>query len=136
MTVATDAAFHFEGVHATLCIERPAPAVVLVRFTGRDVGELGALPFDELAKDIAAHGAITLFIDARKVRGVSIDVSNEWARWLKRHRSSLRSVCMLTGSRFVEVTADFVRRFAELDVMQITNDAATFDAALADAALR
>lgn len=134
MTLATTDAIHFEGVHATLAIERPAPGVVVVRFTGRDVGEAGALPFAELNKDLAAHGAIALFVDARKVRGVSIDVSNEWARWLRRHRASLRTVSMLTGSRFVQVTADFVRRFAELDAMQITTDAAVFDAALARAA--
>jgi len=64
----------------------------------------------------------------------SIEVSGEWAVWLGKHRVQLREINMLTGSRFVEVTADFVRRFAELEgVMRVYTEAAAFDAALADA---
>jgi phage regulator Rha-like protein len=38
---------------------------------------------------------------------------------------------MLTGSRFVQLTADFVRRFAELgDAMHVYTDGAAFDEAL------
>jgi hypothetical protein len=41
---------------------------------------------------------------------------------------------MLTGSRFVQLTADFVRRFAELgDAMLIYTDGVAFDEALASA---
>ena len=40
---------------------------------------------------------------------------------------------MLTGSRFVQVTADFVRRFADLrDMMCIYTEPAAFDAALVE----
>jgi phage regulator Rha-like protein len=39
---------------------------------------------------------------------------------------------MLTGSRLVSITADFVRRFAALDeTMQLTSDARAFEAAVA-----
>ena len=38
---------------------------------------------------------------------------------------------MLTGSKFVQLTADFVRRFAELgDAMRVYTDGAAFDEAL------
>jgi hypothetical protein len=58
--------------------------------------------------------------DARHARGPSMDVSGDWAVWLGRHRDELRHVSMLTGSRFVQLTADFVRRFAELgEIMRI-----------------
>jgi len=41
---------------------------------------------------------------------------------------------MLTGSRFIRLTADFVRRFAELgDAMRIYTDPAAFDGALSNA---
>ena len=77
---------------------------------------------------------VQLFIDARDVPGVSIAVSGEWAAWLQAHKSQLRNVSMLTGSRFVEVTADFVRRFAALQgIMRIYTEPAAFDAALSEA---
>jgi hypothetical protein len=42
---------------------------------------------------------------------------------------------MLVGSRFLEVTAGFVRRFAELEaLMQIYTDPASFDSDLNEAA--
>ena len=58
------------------------------------------------------------------MRGASIDVSGEWAEWLRVHKAHLRAISMLTGSRFVEVTAGFVRRFAALQgVMRIYSEA-------------
>lgn len=123
---------HYEGIHCELTIERPAHGVVVVRFSGHDVGEFGDIPFQELAKDLAHETLLELFIDARHVRGASIDVSNDWAQWLRLHRSHFRHVNMLTGSRFIQLTADFVRRFAELgEIMRIYTDAAAFDDALA-----
>jgi hypothetical protein len=55
-----------------------------------------------------------LFVDARDVRGATIDVSGEWAVWLGRQKTKLRAVTMLAGTRFIHLTAEFVRRFAEL----------------------
>jgi phage regulator Rha-like protein len=44
---------------------------------------------------------------------------------------------MLTGSRFVQLTADFIRRFAELGgAMLIYTEGAAFDDALATAPRR
>jgi hypothetical protein len=41
---------------------------------------------------------------------------------------------MLTGSRFIHMTAEIVRRFSSLDgLMRITTDPAAFDAALLEA---
>ena len=123
----------FEGMHCNLVIERPVPGVVVVRVSGRDVGEFGDAPLKEMTVDLA-RSPLELFIDARNVQGASIDVSNDWAQWLRTHRSELRQVSMLTGSRFIQLTADFVRRFSELgDVMRIYTDAAAFDEALAEA---
>ena len=40
---------------------------------------------------------------------------------------------MLTGSRFIEITAAFVRRFAALEgIMRICSEPAVFDFALAE----
>lgn len=78
--------------------------------------------------------AVQLFIDARDVLGASIEVSGDWAGWLSAHRAILESVTMLTGSRFIQITAEFVRRFSSLEgSMRICTDPMVFDHALLEA---
>ena len=68
---------------------------------------------------------------------MTIDVSSEWSRWLSKHKSSLRSIHMLTASRFVQLTANFVRNFAELgELMRIYTEPSAFDAELEAAIAR
>ena len=129
-------AIEYKGISGTMSIRRPALAVVLVEFSGHDAGDFGAAPFREIEKDIAAYGSVALFIDARNGKGASIDVSGEWAVWLKSRAAALREIHMLTGSRFIRLSADFVRRFAELgEAMRLYTDGAAFDDAL-DAVLK
>jgi len=126
----------FEGQHSTLVITRPVRHVVLLTITGRDVGEAGDAPLRALDEELVA-GPYALFIDARRTLGAAIDVSNVWAQWLRSNRDRLHQIHMLTGSRFVQLTADFVRRFAELgDAMLIYTDGAAFDEALRTATAR
>jgi hypothetical protein len=122
----------YEGVHCALSIVRPAHGVVVVTLQGSDVGEFADLPMRELSKDLERYGAIELFIDARAVRGASIEVSGEWAFWMRNHVRSLRQICMLSGSRYIQVTAQFARRFAGLgEHMKIFTDPKAFDEVLA-----
>lgn len=123
----------YDGMHCNLIIQEFPPHVVVLRITGCDVGEFGDAPMMELNDRVTPSDPIHLFIDARDVSGASIDVSGEWARWLSSHKPGLRSVTMLTGSRFIEITAEFVRRFASLEgIMRICSDPAVFDFALAE----
>lgn len=127
-------AVRYDGVHCRLAIERPAAGIVIVRLAGWDAGEFGDIPMRELAKDLARDGLLELFIDARDVKGASIEVSGEWAHWLGQHRARFRHISMLTGSRFIQLTANFVRRFADLgDVMRIYTDPTAFDTAVGQA---
>jgi hypothetical protein len=127
----------YEGISAGLAIERPAAGVVVLRLTGWDTGEFGDAAMKEIAKDFAAGAPLQLFIDARAVKGATIDVSNDWALWLRANRSRFAHVSMLTGSPFVQLTAKFVQRFAELgELMRIYTDAKAFDAALGAATAR
>ena len=120
-----------EGVHCGLAINRPAPAVAVVVLSGTDIGEFADFPMQELAKDLDRFGSIELFIDARAVRGASVEVSSEWALWMNSHREQLKQITMLTGSRHVQVTADFVRRFLGLvDRMKLFTDHRAFDESL------
>jgi hypothetical protein len=117
--------------HCVLTIERPRPRVVLVTFVGRDVGELGDAPFEELAHDFAEPGAIELFIDARGAKSASMDVSGSWAVWLGANGQRFEHVSMLTGSRFIQLTAEFVKNFAALGAkMRLYTEADAFEAAL------
>jgi hypothetical protein len=127
----------YEGVSAGLAIERPAAGVAVLRLTGWDTGEFGDAPMRELAKDFAANLPLQLFIDARAVKGASVDVSNDWALWLRANRSRFAHISMLTGAPFVQLTAKFVQRFAELsEIMRIYTDPLAFDAALRAAIAR
>ena len=121
----------FEGVHCSIAIDRPAGRVTRLVIEGRDGGELGDAPFRELDADLE-RGQLQLFIDARATSGANLDVSGRWAAWLRQHRARFRRVSMLTGSRFVQLTAEFVKRFAELgDLMIVFTDPAAFETALA-----
>ena len=121
----------YEGVHCTLAIRRPAPAVAVVVLAGSDVGEFADFPMRELTKDLNRYGSIDLFIDARAVRGASIEVSGEWARWMRTHVTHFRQISMLTGSRYIQITAEFARRFVRLgERMKLFTDPAAFDECL------
>ena len=121
----------YKGVHCALSLHRLSKDVVLLRISGTDFGESGEAPMAALDEWIAEGGPFRLFIDARNVRGASISVSEDWAAWLRANRRPLRSVMMLTGSRLIHVTAEFVRRFSALHgTMRITADALVFEAAL------
>jgi hypothetical protein len=122
----------FHSEHGTLAISRPAPTVVVVTFTGSDVGQFGQAPFAQIAAHLTPGQPIELYIDAGRGTGASLDVSGDWARWLHANRSSFRHVSMLTGSRFIQISADFVRRFAGMDaLMRLYAEPAAFESALA-----
>jgi hypothetical protein len=124
----------FDGVHCSIVLERPATSVILLRISGTDTGELGDAPTQALHDWLISSEPVKLFIDARAVRGASIDVSSEWAVWLNEHRSQLQSITMLTGSKFIQITAEFVRRFAGLNgIMWVCTEPAVFDLAIEQA---
>jgi hypothetical protein len=126
----------FRAEHGSLSIGRPAPRVVIVTLVGNDVGQFGEAPFQELGPDVDAAArapdqAIELFIDARGAIAASLDVSSDWAIWLGRHKRSFRHVSMLTGSRFIQLSAGFVRKFADMgELMRLYSDPAAFEGAL------
>ncbi len=123
-------AITLEGIHCELSIERPRSGMVILRLRGHDVGEFGAAPLRELDADVS-RGDLELFIDAREALGPSTDVSAQWAAWLRANRERFRRVSMLTGSRFVQLTAEFVRRYGELgERMCIFTDPTAFDTAV------
>lgn len=119
----------FEGAHCTIVIDWPVENVVVVTFSGRDTNEFGDKPFKKLDERLTP--GTELYIDAREGTAASVDVSAEWAKWLAKRRSSFAHVSMLTGSRFIQMSADFVKGFANMgELMRLYTDAAAFDEAL------
>jgi len=115
-----------------MAIASPAVGVVVLTIEGHDVGAFGAAPRSDLERYLQPGEPVELFIDARRTHGASIDVSSAWAQWLGKHRADFRRISMLTGSRFIQITAGFVRSFSGLeDIMRIYTDASAFDSALA-----
>ncbi len=134
MNSASQPVREIDGLHCTFAIRRYPTGVVVMKISGTDIGEFGDRPMLELMECVRGHDRSRLFIDARDVRGASINVSAAWAEWLRAHRLHFEDIAMLTGTRYVEITADFVRRFAALEsMMRIYTEPAIFDAVLSEA---
>ncbi|MDB6059263.1 MAG: hypothetical protein JWO95_3107 [Verrucomicrobiales bacterium] len=122
----------FEGVNCTLEIRRPGLGTVVAVFRGHDVGEFRDAPFRELAHDLQNHSPINLFVDGRETLAASLDVSSDWAKWMRDNRQHIRRLDILVGSRFLQFTAEFVRKFSGFeDRMRVYTDPTAFDAELA-----
>lgn len=120
-----------EGSSCRISIDRVREGVILMRIDGHDVGEFGDVPMRVVEALISDTGMAMLFIDARGVRGVTVDVSGAWAQWLVRSRQRFSQMHMLTSSRQVEVTAEFVRRFTALHgQMNLYTDIPAFERCL------
>jgi hypothetical protein len=133
MEITNGPEVRYNSAHCRIAIQQFASRVVVLKISGTDVGEFGEAPMLGLNKLLASTGPVQLFIDARNVRGASIGVSGDWARWLGAQKQNLREVHMLTGSRFIQVTADFVRRFAELQgIMKVYTDRNAFEDAFGE----
>lgn len=121
----------FAGVHCTLDILRPIEGVIVLIFKGSDIGEFGDAPFQKIGPYLESESPVEVFIDARDTPSASIEVSGEWARWMKANRGRIYRLNLLCRSRFIELTANFVQRFTEFGSrMRIYTDEAAFDEAL------
>lgn len=118
---------------ASCRVEQLSRSVVLLKISGTDIGEFGNAPMLTLDEWFKELRQVKFFIDARNVRGASVEVSADWGKWLASRKNALRSITMLTGSRFIQITAEFVRRFSELEgVMRICTEPEVFEAAVAE----
>ena len=119
------------GIHCTLEIDRPRRNVILLKFSGRDIGEFGDAPFWELERDFDRGLPVEIFLHAWEVRSASIEVSSAWAHWMMEHRALIYRFSILCRSSFVQMTAEFVQRFtAFADQMRIYYEKGPFELAL------
>lgn len=120
----------FETAECTIDIARLRAGRVLVKLEGRDRGQLGREPFAVIEQNFSAERPLELFIDLQSAVGATLDVSSSWAIWLRANKQHLAKVSMLTGSSFVQLSAQAVQRFSELgDKAQIYSDRSEFESA-------
>lgn len=123
----------FGTEQCSIAISRLGVARVLVVLQGRDRGELGREPFVELEKSFVPGKPLDLFIDLQAAVGASLDVSGSWAIWLRANKERLAQVSMLTGSSYIQLSAQAVQRFSELgEKARIYTDRSEFEKAFRD----
>ena len=121
----------YETPTCRLRITRVRDGRLLLELSGRDLGELGERPFNDIERILNDWGNAELFIDARNAVGATMEVSGSWAIFLGANKDRLTLVSMLTGSPFIQMSANVVKRFSELgEKMRLYTDATAFDAAL------
>ena len=135
--VLPDGSVRIAAGDTSFLFTRPAAGVLLVTIEGYDRGQLGTAPLDELGSVLRVAAPIELFIDARNAVGAAVRVSEDWTRFLSRHRAELTHVHVLAGSKAVELTVAIARHLSRTDkLIQLYSDPMIFEAQLAAAGRR
>ena len=121
----------FRAKDCQLAISRLRAGRVLIVLEGRDLGQLGREPFEELEKSLESSEPLDLFFDLRRALGATLEASGSWAVWLRRHQPRLRRVSLLTARPVIGLSAKAVVKFSQLgNRARLYSDAAAFDSAL------
>lgn len=116
---------------------RPRPGVVVVTFSGKDDGQFGTAPLDELAADLARYAPVELFIDAQPDVGANLRVQRAWTEFFARHRSQLKSVNVLVRSKYMHVTVELARFFSRTgELIRVYLDDSAYQEAISRVAPR
>lgn len=111
---------------------RLRPGAVLVTITGRDTGELGSEPLDELLAEVKRYPPVNLYVDTRNATFAAAEVRDAWTNFFSVHRAHLRRVRILVGSRFLQLAIEVAKLFSRTgELIQVDADAPRFDEALA-----
>lgn len=115
---------------------RPRPGVVYLRITGKDRGQFGSRPSDELRGDLARYAPVELFVDTTDpLVGAHVEVQEHWTEWFRENRSALKNVNMLVAGNYMHFTAEVVKHFSRTgELMRVYLDEVKFSEALRRAA--
>lgn len=110
---------------------KPGPSVLLVRISGRDVGQFGPSVFEEVRLHFSGTGALELFVDATEADGPTTEVSQAWTRFFNREAPNLKRVSILAVSKFVHLTVSIAKLFSRTgELIQVYSDPKLFKDAL------
>jgi hypothetical protein len=107
-----DGSVRLSSEQCSFTYQRPRPGVVFMRIVGNDKGEFGTAPMDELREDISRYSPIELFIEMDESTGANLPVQEAWTGWFSTYRPALKSVSILTRSKFMHFTAEVVKFFS------------------------
>lgn len=130
-----DGSVRLASERCSFTYQRPRPGVVFILIVGNDKGEFGTAPMDELREDISRYAPIELFIEMDEVTGANLPVQEAWTEWFSHNRPALKSVSILTRSKFMHFTAEVVKFFSRTgELIRVYLDPEPFEEALLRAA--
>jgi hypothetical protein len=130
-----DGTVRLTGERCSYTYQRPRPGVVFVRLAGDDKGEFGNAPRDELRGDISRYAPIELFFEMDESTGANLPVQEAWTEWFSSHRPALKSVNVLTHSKFMHITVEIAKLFSRTgELIRVYMDPTPFEEALQRAA--
>lgn len=130
-----DGAVRLSSERCSFTYQRPRPGVVFILIVGNDKGEFGTAPMDELREDIRRYAPVELFFEMDEVTGANLPVQEAWTEWFSSNRSALKSVSILTRSKYMHFTAEVVKLFSRTgELIRVYLDLEPFQEALQRAA--
>jgi hypothetical protein len=113
---------------------RLRPGVVLMRIEGDDGGEFGTATMDELREDLSRYAPVEFFVEMLPTAGAKVTVQEAWTEWFSQNRSALKSVSMLTRSKYMHFTAEVVKLFSRTgELIRVYLEEQPFEEAIARA---
>ena len=130
-----DGSVRLSGDRCAYIYRRLRPDVVFIRIQGDDKGELGEAPRDELREDLRRYAPVELFFEMDESTGANLPVQEAWTEWFSGNRSGLKSVSILTRSKYMHFTAEMVKFFSRTgELIRVYLDPEPFHEALQRAA--
>ncbi|QRK10620.1 STAS/SEC14 domain-containing protein [Archangium violaceum] len=130
-----DGAVRLSSERCSFTYQRPRPGVVFILIVGNDKGEFGTSPMDELREDIRRYAPVELFFEMDEDTGANLPVQEAWTEWFSTNRSALKSVSILTHSKYMHFTAEVVKLFSRTgELIRVYLDPEPFQEALQRAA--
>jgi hypothetical protein len=113
---------------------RPRPGVLVVRFVGRDGGQFGETPFEEMEAEAARFGPLHIFLDTSLADGADSEVVARWTNWLRALPVWVRTIEILHGSEMTGLNVAIAAHLARRDRLKAYADPPRFVAAIRQAA--
>lgn len=93
---------------------RPRPGLLVIGISGRDVGQFGEAPFEEMEAEAARFGRLAIYLDTSATDVAGADVVTRWTGWLRQLPVWVRSLDILHGRETtglnVAIAAHLARR--------------------------
>lgn len=121
-----DGSTHLYDDAGAFVFRRPRPGVLVVRFAGRDTGQFGERPFDEMEAEAARFGPLRIFLDTSPADVAEVDVVARWSSWLRALPVWVQAIDILHGSEMTGLNVAIAAHLARRDRLQSYADPQRF----------